>query len=43
MEVVELSADVRAEFFDRARGVWAKFEERVGGRDLIDRLVKSSM
>ncbi len=43
MEVIELSAEDRAKFFEKARGVWPEFEERVGGRDLIDRLAKSSM
>jgi tripartite ATP-independent transporter DctP family solute receptor len=42
MEVIELAPAVRAQFFEAARGVWGKFEKRVGGRDLIDRLVKSS-
>ena len=42
MEVVLLSPEERATFFDAAQGVWSEFEERVGGRDLIDRLVEAS-
>lgn len=42
MEVVELTPEQRQPFFDQARTVWGDFEERVGGRDLIDRLVESS-
>jgi len=42
MDVVLLEPAERAKFFDAARGVWGEFEERVGGRDLIDRLVAAS-
>lgn len=42
MDVVELTPEQRQPFFDQARTVWGDFEERVGGRDLIDRLVESS-
>lgn len=42
MEVVMLEPDQRAAFFDAARGVWGEFADRVGGRDLIDRLVAAS-
>ena len=37
-----LEPDERAVFFDAARGVWDEFADRVGGRDLIDRLVAAS-
>ena len=42
MDVVLLTPEERAPFFETARGVWPEFEERVGGRDLIDRLVAAS-
>lgn len=42
MDVVLLEPEERAVFFDAAQGVWGEFEERVGGRDLIDRLVEAS-
>jgi tripartite ATP-independent transporter DctP family solute receptor len=42
MEVVLLNPDQRAPFFEAARGTWGEFEERVGGRDLIDRLVEAA-
>ncbi|WP_340117832.1 TRAP transporter substrate-binding protein [Pelagibius sp. 7325] len=42
MEVVLLEPGERAAFFNAAQGVWTEFEERVGGRDLIDRLVEAS-
>lgn len=42
LTVVELTPEQRAPFFQIARGVWPEFEKRVGGKDLIDRLVKSS-
>jgi tripartite ATP-independent transporter DctP family solute receptor len=42
MDVVLLTPEQRAPFFKAARGTWPEFEERVGGRDLIDRLVKAS-
>ena len=42
MDVVLLTPEERAPFFEIARGVWPEFEERVGGRDLIDRLVAAS-
>lgn len=42
MEVVLLEPGERAAFFTAAQGVWTEFEERVGGRDLIDRLVAAS-
>lgn len=42
MEVTLLAPEERAVFFEAARGVWGEFEERVGGRDLIDRLVAAS-
>ena len=42
LEVVELTPEQRAPFFELARSVWPEFEERVGGRELIDRLVEAS-
>ena len=42
LEVIELTPEQRAPFFELARSVWPEFEERVGGRELIDRLVASS-
>ncbi|MEZ5593133.1 MAG: TRAP transporter substrate-binding protein [Gammaproteobacteria bacterium] len=42
LEVVELTSEQRAPFFELARSVWPEFEERVGGRELLDRLVEAS-
>jgi len=42
MDVVLLTPEQRSPFFEKARGTWPEFEERVGGRDLIDRLVAAS-
>ena len=42
LEVVELTPEQRAPFFELARSVWPEFEERVGGRELIDRLVEAA-
>ena len=42
LEVVELTPEQRAPFFELARSVWPEFEERVGGRELLDRLVEAS-
>lgn len=42
MDVVLLTPEQRAPFFEAARGTWGEFEERVGGRDLIDRLVAAA-
>jgi tripartite ATP-independent transporter DctP family solute receptor len=42
MDVILLTAEQRSPFFEAARGTWPEFEERVGGRDLIDRLVAAS-
>jgi tripartite ATP-independent transporter DctP family solute receptor len=42
MDVVLLTPEERAPFFETARSIWPEFEERVGGRDLIDRLVAAS-
>jgi TRAP-type C4-dicarboxylate transport system substrate-binding protein len=42
LTVVELTPAQRAPFFQIARGVWPEFEKRVGGKELIDRLVNAS-
>ena len=42
MDVVLLTPEQRSPFFETARGTWGEFEERVGGRDLIDRLVAAA-
>jgi TRAP-type C4-dicarboxylate transport system substrate-binding protein len=42
LNVVELTAEQRAPFFQIARSVWPEFEKRVGGKELIDRLVNAS-
>lgn len=42
LTVVELTPEQRAPFFTIARGVWPEFEKRVGGQDLINRLVEAS-
>ena len=42
LNVIELTAEQRAPFFQIARSVWPEFEKRVGGKELIDRLVNAS-
>lgn len=42
LTVIELTPAQRAPFFQIARGVWPEFEKRVGGKELIDRLVSAS-
>ncbi|HEY5634418.1 MAG TPA: TRAP transporter substrate-binding protein [Burkholderiaceae bacterium] len=42
LTVVELTPEQRAPFFKIARSVWPEFEKRVGGKELIDRLVNAS-
>jgi TRAP-type transport system periplasmic protein len=42
LTVVELTPAQRAPFFQIARSVWPEFEKRVGGKELIDRLVNAS-
>ena len=41
LNVVELTPQQRAPFFQIVRGVWPEFEKRVGGKELIDRLANA--
>lgn len=42
LEVVELTPEERAPFFETARSVWPEFTDRVGGAELINRLVAAA-